>query len=96
MAFQAMRCGSGSDAPMRRSSQAPMADADNRSSRPTGPSTYSMISLATGFVTATLLASPLAAAAPRLWRGLMVLFITSARWTVAVTLRYLIWDMVAW
>ena len=52
--------------------------------------------LATGLVTATLLASPLAASAPRLWRGLMVLFITSASWTAAVTLRYLIWDTVSW
>jgi hypothetical protein len=43
-----------------------------------------------------LLAWPLAASAPRLWRALVMLFITSASWTAAVALRYLVWDTVSW
>jgi hypothetical protein len=49
--------------------------------------------LSTGLVAAVLLAAPLAAAAPRLWRGLALLFAGSAAWTIAVTLRYLLWDV---
>ena len=49
--------------------------------------------LATGFVVATLLAEPLAASAPRLWRVLTLLFAGSVCWTVAVIARYLFWEV---
>jgi hypothetical protein len=52
--------------------------------------------LSTGLVAAVLLAVPLAASAPRLWRGLAIVFAGSAVWTLAVTLRYLVWDVAPW
>lgn len=52
--------------------------------------------LATGLVAATLLAAPLAASAPRLWRALAILLATSALWTVAVALRFLVWSVAPW
>jgi hypothetical protein len=52
--------------------------------------------LSTGLVAATLIAAPLASANPRLWRALAILFAGSALWTVAVTLRYLFWDVAFW
>ena len=48
--------------------------------------------LSTGLVAATLLATPLATSAPRLWRTLIVLFATSALWTLAIAARYLFWE----
>lgn len=48
--------------------------------------------LSTGLVAATLLATPLATSAPRLWRTLTLLFATSALWTLAITGRYLFWE----
>jgi len=50
--------------------------------------------LSTGLVTAALLAAHLATSAPRSWRILAVLWVTSASWTIAVTVRYLYWDVV--
>ena len=52
--------------------------------------------IATGLVAATLIASPLARAKPRLWGALAALFIGSALWTVAVMLRYVFWDAAFW
>jgi hypothetical protein len=52
--------------------------------------------LAVGFVAAVLLSAPLAASSPGLWRALAVLFASSASWTAAVTLRYLLWDAPPW
>jgi hypothetical protein len=52
--------------------------------------------LATGFVTAMLLAAPLAASAPRLWRALAILLATSVSWTIAVALRFLFWTVTPW
>jgi hypothetical protein len=52
--------------------------------------------LTTGFVAATLLAAPLAASAPRLWRALAILLATSVSWTIAVALRYLFWTVTPW
>ena len=52
--------------------------------------------IATGLVVATLLATPLAHSTPRVWRALALLFVSSASWTVAVTLRYLLWDVRSW
>ncbi len=52
--------------------------------------------IATGLVVATLVATPLATSAPRVWRALALLFASSASWTVAVTLRYLLWDAPSW
>ena len=43
---------------------------------------------------AALLAAHLATSAPRSWRILAVLWVTSASWTIAVTVRYLYWDVV--
>jgi hypothetical protein len=52
--------------------------------------------LSTGLIAAVLLAGPLAASAPHLWRGLALVFAGSAAWTLAVTLRYLLWDVIPW
>ncbi|MBI1725957.1 MAG: hypothetical protein HYR50_01680 [Candidatus Rokubacteria bacterium] len=52
--------------------------------------------IATGLVGAILLATPLALSTPRVWRALAVLFASSASWTVAVTARYLLWDVRSW
>lgn len=52
--------------------------------------------LATGLVAATLLAAPLAASAPRLWRALAILLATSVSWTIAVALRFLFWTVTPW
>jgi hypothetical protein len=45
--------------------------------------------LSTGLPLAALLADDLARSAPRWWRALAVLLLTSASWTIAVTVRYL-------
>jgi len=50
--------------------------------------------LSTGLVAATLLATSLSDSAPRLWRALAAVFASSACWTLAVTVRYLFWDIV--
>ena len=52
--------------------------------------------IATGLVVAILLAAPLAASAPRLWRALAVLFASSVSWTAAVTVRYVLWNVRPW
>jgi hypothetical protein len=52
--------------------------------------------LAVGFVAAVLLSGPLARSSPRLWRALALLFASSASWTMAVALRYLLWDAPPW
>jgi hypothetical protein len=52
--------------------------------------------ISTGLVAATLVALPLAASFPRLWRALAALFAASAAWTAAVTVRYLVWDVRGW
>ncbi len=52
--------------------------------------------LATGLVAATLLASRLAASGPRLWRALTIVFASSACWTIAVALRFLLWNIAPW
>jgi hypothetical protein len=52
--------------------------------------------VATGLIVAALLARQLAASAPRVWRGLVLVFASSASWTVAVAIRYLFWDVVRW
>lgn len=52
--------------------------------------------LSTGFVAAILLAAPLAASAPRVWRALTILLATSLGWTVAVTLRFMFWTVTSW
>jgi hypothetical protein len=52
--------------------------------------------LATGLVAATLLAAPLAASAPRLWRALAILLAISVLWTTAVALRFLFWTVTPW
>ncbi len=49
--------------------------------------------LSTGLVAATLLAGPLAVSAPRLWAGMALLFAGSGAWTIAVTFRYLLWEI---
>lgn len=51
--------------------------------------------LSTGLVVATLTAGP-AIEAKGLWRGLVTLQVTTAVWTVAVLLRYLLWDAAPW
>lgn len=52
--------------------------------------------VATGLIVAVLLAPRLAASAPRVWRGMVLVFASSASWTVAVVIRYLFWDVVRW
>jgi hypothetical protein len=52
--------------------------------------------LSSGLIAAVLLSVPLATSAPRLWRGLTVLFAGSAAWTMAVTVRYLLWEVAPW
>jgi hypothetical protein len=52
--------------------------------------------IATGLVVAILLAAPLATSAPRVWRALAMLFASSASWTTAVTVRYLLWGVRPW
>ena len=51
--------------------------------------------LATGLVASTLLATALGASAPLVWRTLGAVYASSACWTIAVTIRYLFWDVVA-
>jgi len=48
----------------------------------------------TGLVASTLLAAPIASSAPSWYRGLAVVYASSAIWTAAVALRYLLWDVV--
>jgi hypothetical protein len=51
--------------------------------------------LGTGLVASTVLATPIEEAAPSLYRALAAVYVSSALWTVAVTVRYLVWDVVA-
>jgi hypothetical protein len=50
--------------------------------------------VSTGLVAATVLATPLEDVAPRAWRGLAVVYASSALWTIAAVARYLFWDVV--
>jgi hypothetical protein len=51
--------------------------------------------LSTGLVVATLVAWPVVDA-PRLWRGLVSMYVSSALWTLAVAVRYALWDVAPW
>ena len=50
--------------------------------------------VSSGLIVSTLLSMPFWSSPPWLWRGLATLYMSSACWTAAVGVRYLLWDVV--